>query len=174
MASSDRPGLIDRVFQHPHLVAVFSLLTLVLGVYGAGAIKVDLFPPVQRPTVALLVTQPGASSVDIAAYVVRPLERACHTASGVRRVTSVSKDEVGAITVEFEYGKSLQEAVTDVMAAVDQVRAQLPDDVLEPQVFKIGDFTVPVMTLAVGPSTEPAVPEDFPAPPPGHVPYKLA
>ncbi|MDQ7086325.1 MAG: efflux RND transporter permease subunit [Acidobacteriota bacterium] len=111
-------------------------------------------PPVQRPTVALLVSQPGASSVDVAAYVVRPLERACHTVSGVRRVTSVSKDEFGAITVEFEYDKPIQEAVTDVMAAVDQVRAQLPDDVLEPQLFKIGDFTVPVMTLAVGPATD--------------------
>ncbi len=142
-------SLIDKILNHPHLVAVFALLSLGLGIYGSFAIKTDLFPAVQRPTVAVLVMEPGASSGDIAAYVVRPIERACHVASNVRRVSSVSKDEVGVITVEFNYGKSLQEAVTDVMAALDRVKAKLPDDILAPQVFKVGDFTVPVMTLAV-------------------------
>ena len=141
---------MDWVFENPHQVGVLSLLILVLGIYGSVAIKTDLFPPTARPTVAVLVTEPGASAGDVAAYVVRPIERACQSSSQVRRVTSVSKDEVGVVTVEFEYGKSLQEAVTDVMAALERVRAQLPTDVMEPQVFKIGDFSAPVMTLALG------------------------
>ncbi len=144
-------SFMDWVFDNPHLVGVLSLLILVLGVYGSVAIKTDLFPPTARPTVAVLVAEPGASSGDVAAYVVRPIERACQSSSGVRRVSSVSKDEVGVVTVEFEYGKSLQEAVTDVMAAVDRARAQLPTDVMEPQIFKIGDFSAPVMSLAVRP-----------------------
>ena len=145
-------SFMDWVFGNPHLVGVLSLLTLVLGVYGSVAIKTDLFPPTARPTVAVLVTEPGAAAGDVAAYVTRPIERACHASSGVRKVSSVSRDEVGVVTVEFEYGKSLQEAVTDVMAALDRVRAQLPADVMEPQVFKIGDFSAPVMTLAVRPA----------------------
>jgi len=152
MSTGNDSGAIGWILHNPHVVAVFALLALVLGVYGSFAIKTDLFPGVQRPTVAVLVTEPGASAGDIAAYVVRPIERASHTASNVRRVSSVSKDEVGVITVEFNYGKQLQEAVTDVMTALDQVKAQLPPDILPPQVFKIGDFTVPVMTLAVQPS----------------------
>ncbi len=147
-------NFMDWVFGNPHLVGVLSLLTLVLGVYGSMAIKTDLFPPTARPTVAVLVAEPGASSGDVAAYVVRPIERACQSSSGVRKVSSVSRDEVGVVTVEFEYGKSLQEAVTDVMAALDRVRAQLPADVMDPQVFKIGDFSAPVMTLAVRPAPQ--------------------
>jgi len=145
---------MDWVFDNPHLVVVLSVLTLVLGIYASVAIKTDLFPPTARPTVAVLVAEPGASSGDIAAYVVRPIERACQSSSGVRRVSSVSKDEVGVVTVEFEYGKSLQAAVTDIMAALDRVRAQLPADVMDPQVFKIGDFSAPVMTLAVRPAPQ--------------------
>ncbi len=152
MSTEKDAGAIGWILRNPHVVAVFALLALVLGIYGSFVIKTDLFPGVQRPTVAVLVTEPGASAGDIAAYVVRPIERVCHTASNVRRVSSVSRDEVGVITVEFNYGKSLQEAVTDVMSALDKVKAQLPDDILPPQVFKIGDFTVPVMTLAVRPS----------------------
>ncbi len=154
MNSNDRSGALEWILANPHLVAVFALLALVLGVYGSFAIKTDLFPPVQRPTVAVLVTEPGASAGDIAAYVVRPIERICHTASDVRRVFSVSKDEVGVVTVEFHYGKPLQEAVTDVTTSIDKIRAQLPGDILPPQIFKIGDFTVPVMTLAVEPAED--------------------
>ncbi len=147
-------SFMDKIFQNPHLVTVFSLLVIGLGLYGGIAIKTDLFPPAQRPTVAVLVAQPGASAGDIAAYVVRPLERSCQSSSGVRKVSSVSKDEVGIVTVEFEYGKGLQEAVTDVMAALDKVKSVLPPDVMEPQVFKIGDFSAPVMTLAVSPAAD--------------------
>lgn len=145
-------SFMDKIFQNPHLVSVFSLLIVGMGIYGGYAIKTDLFPPAQRPTVAVLVAQPGASAGDIASYVVRPLERSCQSSSGVRKVSSVSKDEVGIVTVEFDYGKSLQEAVTDVMGALDKVRSVLPPDVMEPQVFKIGDFSSPVMTLAVSPA----------------------
>ncbi len=152
MSSDKRGGVLEWILGNPYLVAVFAVLALVLGIYGSFAIKTDLFPAVQRPTVAVLITEPGASAGDIAAYVVRPVERVCHTASDVRRVFSVSKDEIGVITVEFNYGKPLQEAVTDVMTALDRIRAQLPQDILAPQVFKIGDFTVPVMTLAVEPA----------------------
>ncbi len=144
-------SFMDRVFQNPHLVMVFSVLVLLMGIYGSVAIKTDLFPPAQRPTVAVLAAQPGASAGDIASYVVRPIERVCQSSSGVRTVSSVSKDEVGIVTVEFNYGKSHQEAVTDVMAALDRVKAKLPDGVMEPQVFKIGDFSMPVMTLSVKP-----------------------
>ncbi len=147
-------SFMDRIFNNPHLVMVFSLLVVGMGIYGSVAIRTDLFPPAQRPTVAVLVAQPGASAGDIASYVVRPLERSCQSSSGVRKVSSVSKDEVGIVTVEFEYDKGLQEAVTDVMAALDKVKSVLPEDVMEPQVFKIGDFSVPVMTLAVGPAAD--------------------
>ncbi len=147
-------SFMDKIFQNPHLVTVFSLLVVGMGIYGSVAIKTDLFPPAQRPTVAVMVAQPGASAGDIASYVVRPLERSCQSSSGVRKVSSVSKDEVGIVTVEFEYGKGLQEAVTDVMVALDKVKSVLPADVMEPQVFKIGDFSSPVMTLAVSPGQE--------------------
>ena len=152
--SSTNNGFMDRIFQNPHLVMVFSVLVLLMGIYGSVAIKTDLFPPAQRPTVAVLVAQPGASSGDIAAYVVRPIERSCQSSSGVRKVSSVSKDEVGIVTVEFDYGKNHQEAVTDIMAALDKVRSRLPADVMEPQIFKIGDFSAPVMTLAVAPKPD--------------------
>ncbi len=145
-------GFIGYVFTHPHLVVVLALLILVMGIYASFAIKTDLFPDVNRPTVAVMVTRPGASAKDMAEYVARPIERACNALSDIRKVSSVSKDEVAVVTAEFRYGRNLQAALTDVLAAVQKVQALLPDGILPPQVFKIGEFTNPVMTLAVLPA----------------------
>ncbi len=148
----EKRGFVDFVFKNPHLVIVLSLLALVMGVYASYAIKTDLFPDVERPTVTVLVMEPGASSKDMAEYVARPIERQCNALSDIRKVSSTSKDEIAFVTVEFEYRKDLQAAVTDVMTALQKVQSQLPKDILPPQVFKVGDFSKPVMTLAVQPA----------------------
>ncbi len=145
-------GFVDFIFKNPHLVIVLSLLALVMGVYASYAIKTDLFPDVERPTVTVLVMEPGASAKDVAAYVARPIERQCNALSDIRRVSSASKDEITFVTAEFQYGKNIQAAVTDVMTALQKVQSKLPRDILPPQVFKVGDFTKPVMTLAVMPA----------------------
>ncbi|BBB32604.1 hydrophobic/amphiphilic exporter-1, HAE1 family [Thermotomaculum hydrothermale] len=142
---------MDFIFKNPHLVMVLSLLAFVMGVYSSYTLKTDLFPEVQRPTVAVLVMEPGASARDMAQYVARPIERECNALSGVRRVQSISKDELAVVTVEFHYSKKLQEAATDVVIALQKVQSKLPKDILPPQIFKVGDFTNPVMTLAITP-----------------------
>ncbi|BBB32605.1 hydrophobic/amphiphilic exporter-1, HAE1 family [Thermotomaculum hydrothermale] len=151
MEETKRNAFVDFIFKNPHLVMVLSLLAFVMGVYSSYTLKTDLFPEVQRPTVAVLVMEPGASARDMAQYVARPIERECNALSGVRRVQSISKDELAVVTVEFHYSKKLQEAATDVVIALQKVQSKLPKDILPPQIFKVGDFTNPVMTLAITP-----------------------
>ncbi len=150
--TEEKKDFVGFVFKNPYLVIVLSLLALVMGYYGSYAIKTDLFPDVNRPTVAVLVMEPGASAKDVAEYVARPIERQCNALSDIRKVSSVSKDEIAVVTAEFQYGKDLQAAVTDVMTALQKTQSKLPRDILPPQVFKIGDFARPVLTLAVQPA----------------------
>jgi multidrug efflux pump subunit AcrB len=152
--SARKNAFVDFIFRNPHLTMVLSLLALVMGLYASFAMKTDLFPQVQRPTVAILLMEPGASAKDMAQYVARPIERECNAISSIRRVSSVSKDELSVITVEFQYEKSLQEAVMDTSIALQKVQGKLPPELLPPQLFKVGDFSQPVMTLAVTPVRE--------------------
>ncbi len=147
-------AFVDFIFKNPHLTMVLSLLAFVMGVYSSYTLKTDLFPEVQRPTVAVLVMEPGAASRDVAQYVARPIERQCNALSEVRKVSSISKDGLAVVTVEFHYGKKLEDAATDVITALEKVKAKLPKDILPPQVFKVGDFTRPVMTLAITPKKD--------------------
>ena len=144
-------NFIDFILKRPHFVFSLILAFSLLGVIGLFKIKQKLFPDVNRPQIAVVVVEPGASAKDMAENVAIPIERQLYTIDKVRKVSSSSKDEVAVITAEFEYSKDLGEASTDVQNEVNKVKSLLPKDIKEPQIYKITDATNPVLVIAVSP-----------------------
>ena len=98
-----------------------------------------------------MTIEPGASAIDIANHISRPIEEELHTLDLVRKVNSTSKEEVSVVMAEFEYKKGLDAASVDVSNALNRVITRLPSDILPPQVYKISDAIQPVMVIAVRP-----------------------
>lgn len=111
----------------------------------------NLFPDANYPKIAVILVWPGASAEDMEDKVARPVEKELATLDLVRKVRSSSRDEVAAVSVEFEYEKSLDSAEVDVSAVLDRIWADLPHGILPPRIFRISDATTPVCTLAVSP-----------------------
>ena len=143
--------LIDYYVKKPHGVLAVILFFCVIGIIGYFKIPRKFFPDANRPQIAVVTVEPGASAEDIASHITRPIEQRLKTLDLVRTVRSVSKDEVSVVTVEFEYKKGIDSAATDVSNELSKVIPYLPKDILPPQVYKITDATNPVMVLAVYP-----------------------
>ncbi len=143
--------VVDSYLKRPHLVASLVLLAAVVGFVGYRRMPVNLFPDSERPKIAVVAVDPGASAEDVEAEVTRPIEKELNSIEGVRLVTSVSKDEVSAVTVEFHYGVGLNAAATDVANGLQKIAAQLPDGLRPPSIFKVSSATPAVMTLALRP-----------------------
>jgi len=143
--------LVDSYLKRPHLVSSLVLLAAVIGFAGYRGMPVNLFPDSERPKVAVVSVYPGASAQDVEAEVTRTIEKELNTIEQVRLVTSVSKDEVSAVTVEFEYGKGLNSAATDVANGLQKIKAFLPESLRPPMVFKVSSATPAVLTLALRP-----------------------
>ena len=144
-------NLIDSYLRKPHLVVSLVLLTAVVGLVGFRKMPVNLFPDSERPQIAIVTVDPGASASDVEADVSRTIEKEVNTIDLVRRVISVSKDEVSAVTVEFKYAKGLDAAATDVANALQKIKAKLPSNIRPPMLFKVSSATPAVMTLALRP-----------------------
>ncbi len=126
------------------------LAILAIAVFGTVAyyeIGVDFFPDAERPGVVVLVEAPGMSAEDIEQDISRPIERTCYSIDSVRKVSSINRDSMAVINVEFNYKKPLDAALLEVSNAIKTVR--LPEIAKTPVLFKTGDFTRPIMTLAV-------------------------
>jgi multidrug efflux pump subunit AcrB len=147
-------SFIDFVFKRKHFILSVILALTFLGVVGLFKIKQKLFPDSNRPQIAVVVIQNGASAKDMAENVAIPIEQRLYTLDKVRKVYSTSKDEVSVINVEFEYTKDIGEAATDVQNEISKIRYLLPKDIKEPQIYKITDATPPVIVLSVYPKDD--------------------
>jgi len=150
-AVSGGGSFVERYLRRPHLVTSLVLLAAVVGLVGYRRMPVNLFPDSERPQVAVVTVYPGASAEDVEAEVSRAIEKELSSIEQVRRVASVSKDEVSSVSVEFEYAKGLDSAATDVANGLQKIRALLPEAARPPMVFKVSSATPAVMTLALRP-----------------------
>ncbi len=143
--------LVESYLKRPHLLMSLVLLAAMIGFIGYRRMPVNLFPDSERPKVAVVSVYPGASAPDVESEVTRTIEKELSTIEDVRLVTSVSKDEVSAVTVEFEYRKGLDSAATDVANGLQKIKALLPATLRPPMLFKVSSATPAVMTLALRP-----------------------
>ena len=153
LSQSSLPGssLIEKLLNHPHLIMSFILLLAAMGLIGFRAMPLNLFPDANYPVIAVIIPQPGAAAADVEDKVTRLVEKELATIDLVRKVRSVSQDEMTAVNVEFSYNKSLDAAATDVANALKRIEARLPPDIKPAEIFRVSDATTPVFTLALIP-----------------------
>ena len=140
-------SFIEKILKRPAFIYSFLTLFVFLGIIGYGQIDRKLFPDSNRPEIAVVMIQPGASAKDIASNVAVPSEKEFYSIDQVRRVYSNTIDEVSVVRVEFEYGKDLSEAANDVTNSINKIKALLPSDLQEPQIHKISAATPPVIVF---------------------------
>ena len=142
---------IDYSLKNPYVITALGLLVVAMGLISFFRIPTDLFPDTVPPQVVVITIQPGAAAKDIVDKVTRVIEKELNTLSGLKKITSLTRDGVSSINVEFHYEKPVPEAVQEVQSAVNRIRAILPENILEPRIYKITDETKPLLTLALYP-----------------------
>ncbi|MCD9014671.1 efflux RND transporter permease subunit [Parachryseolinea silvisoli] len=119
----------------PVLAGVMSVLLVLFGIVGYTFLGTREYPVTDSPIVMVTTVYPGASADIIAAQVTKPLEEAIAEANGIRALSSVSREQVSIITVEFNLDADLEAAANDVRDKVSKSRQQLPADI-EPTIVE--------------------------------------
>ena len=119
----------------PPLV-LFAALMLA-GVVSFLRMDINQNPDISFPMVSVTVSQPGAAPTELETQVTQRVEAAVRGISGVEDITSFASEGQSLTNVQFKIGTPVDRAVNDVKNAVDQIRSDLPDGILEPQVQRI-------------------------------------
>ncbi len=141
--------LSELSIERPVLATVMSLLILLAGAASFFALPVRELPDVDNPVVSITTTYFGASPETIEATITEPLERVLNGIEGIRSIDSQSAFGMSAISVEFDAGRDLDLAATDVSNAVLRAVDRLPDDAQRPVVRKAGANASPIMWINV-------------------------
>jgi len=116
-------------------IILFLGLTLA-GIMAFMGMKIQADPDIEFPLVIVNISQPGAAPSEIENQITQRVESAIRSINGVQTISSTAREGNSQTMVEFQLGTDISEAVNEVKNAVDQARGELPDGILEPQVFK--------------------------------------
>ncbi len=142
-------NLSELSIKRPIFILCIVALMLILGVISLLKMPVDLFPDVTFPIVAIQVTYPGASPVDIEKQVSKIIEDELGSLSGLKAMTSNNLDSVAMIILEFRLGTDIKEAEQQVRNRIGNIRRALPSDIYEPVIRRFDPADQPIITLAV-------------------------
>ena len=102
-------------------VNVFIIAFFAFGIIGMLSLKSSFFPLVESKIINVSIAYPGASPQEVEEGIVLQIEDNLKGLKGIDRVTSVSRENSGTITVEIEKGENLDFMLLEVKNAVDRV-----------------------------------------------------
>lgn len=120
---------------------------LLMGVIGWSRLPQELYPPITYPELTVVTRYKDAAPEEIELLVTKLVEEAVGTVSGVRRISSVSREEVSLVIAEFNWGTNMDFAGLGVREKLDLIKERLPRGSEDPVVIKYNPFNLPVLVL---------------------------
>jgi multidrug efflux pump subunit AcrB len=113
--------LIAYFIKYHVAVNIFIIAFFSFGLIGLFSLKSSFFPLTDSKIINVNITYPGASPQEIEEGIVLQIEDNLKGLKGVDRVTSVSRENSGIITVEIQKGENIDFMLLEVKNAVDRV-----------------------------------------------------
>ncbi|MBS2211325.1 efflux RND transporter permease subunit [Carboxylicivirga mesophila] len=128
-----------------------TVLMIVLGIILLGGISLtrlgtDLFPDLQNPKIYAEIVAGERSPEEIEKRFVEQVEALAVRQSGVLNVSSVSRVGSAVVTVEYDWGKDIDEAFLDLQKALTQISQD--EDVEELNISRFDPNASPVIKAA--------------------------
>ena len=139
----------EACIRRPVFTAMLNLALIVFGFLGLQRLPVRELPDIDPAIVTVLTVYPGASAEVVETEITERVEEAVSSASGIKLLTSESREQVSSVKVEFVQGTDVDVAAQDLRDRVSRIRGELPDDIDEPVFSKQDSAAQPIMWIAL-------------------------
>lgn len=148
-------NITEIAIKRPSLIIVlFSIFTLV-GIIGFKNLSYELMPDFNQPVVVIKTVYPGAEPNEVETSVSRKIEDALSNLEGVEFLQAKSLPNASVIIANLNYGTDLDQTMQDAQRYIDNIRKDLPDDILNPEMSKVSPNDLPIMSISATSNLEP-------------------
>jgi multidrug efflux pump len=143
--------LTDLFIRRPVLAIVVNLVILVAGIQAIRSLNVRQYPRLESATVTVKTVYVGANADLVRGFITTPIERSIAAADGIDYIESQSTQGLSTINVRLRLNFNAANALADISARVNQVRADLPPSAEVPSInIEPSDARVAAMYLSFG------------------------
>jgi len=144
--------LIQTAVRKPVSTLMICLGLIIMGYISMRNLSIDLLPNLGFPKLTVLTEYSGVAPDEIETLVSIPLEAAFEAITGVKRVTSVSREGISVVSIEFHWGTDMNFALLHTKEKVEEVQPQLPKDLTtRPRIIQWDPSSKPIITAVVSP-----------------------
>ena len=141
-------NITEISIKRPSLIIVlFSVFTL-LGIIGYKNLSYELMPDFNQPVVVIKTVYPGADPNEVETSVSRKIEDALSNLEGVDYLVTKSLPNASIIIANLKYGTDLDKTMQDAQRYIDNIRKDLPQDILSPVMSKVSPNDLPIMSIS--------------------------
>ncbi len=140
--------IYESAVKKPITTALIFIAIIVLGLFSLSKLAIDQMPEIEMNTAIVIVTYPGASAEDVENNVTKVMESALSTVSDLKELTSTSKENTAIVSVEFNWGIDLDDAVNDMRDKIEMIKSVLPDGCSNPMILKLSTDMMPIAILS--------------------------
>ena len=138
--------IVKYALSKPVSVIVGVILIVTFGLIGLNKLPVQLTPDVETPQITVQTTWGGATPYEIEKEIIEKQEETLKGLQGLTKMESASYNNLGEITLSFELGTNLDDALLRVSNKMNEV-SNYPDNVDRPAIEAAGADSSPVIWM---------------------------
>ena len=141
-------NITEISIKRPSLIIVLFGLFILLGTIGFMNLSYELLPDFNQPVVVIKTMYPGAEPEEVETSVSRKIEDALSNLEGVDYLETMSMPNASVIIANLKYGTSVDNTMQDAQRYIDNIRKDLPYDILSPVMSKVSPNDLPIMSIS--------------------------
>ena len=136
--------------KRPVATLLLTVAMVLLGILAFTKLPIASLPQAEFPTLRVSASLSGASPETMATTVATPLENELSAIAGIKEMSSTSSTGSTNITLQFQLNKSIDQAIQEVQAAINNAERRLPDNMTSPPIWrKVNPADAPILILNV-------------------------
>ena len=141
-------SVAELSIKRPVTAIMFFVSLFVVGLIAAVRLPLEAFPEVSPPFIFVQLPYTGSTPEEVERTVLRPVEEAISTMSGIKRMDSEANANGASVFLQFkDWNRDVAIAASEARERIDAIRDDLPDDMQRYNVFKFSTTDQPVLRV---------------------------
>ena len=134
-------------------VMVF-LAVMAVGLISGRLLRLESMPDITFPGMLVVVPYPGSTPEEMEREVVRPIEEALATLSGIEQIEATAEADQAQFEIRFAWDRDVDTAAFQVRTKIDSIRSELPEGADRITMFTFSPSDQPMVIIRISSDTD--------------------